>query len=358
MSIGVNKASNNTSSTTATSSSTIGKSGNAIKQQGSTNTSSTVSTKSTTSKSSLFEEDEEQIVDTKSNNNNQKKGQQHSSHAHFYAKLQQEKNNDKKPSMNIDVSSWGRDEEDESEQTNMIESGFSNIRNVVSSQSNNYPLNKSTSNQNEVTVEGESKKPEGSKYIAHLVKVAEDRKKEKELAQMRRVQKQAEANSATTSETQVFVTEEYKQYLKEQERWTEQKEKQLQDEINNDVTKKGMGNFYKNLLSTPNSSNASINMTPDSNNQQQQQSNVINKPYVSKVDEKKALEETINRNDEQELSSEKKRKRQDEDISTTATNKEDLIIAPISTNINKDEAKLSARERYLRRKAEKEKSIE
>ncbi|KAG2383227.1 hypothetical protein C9374_004564 [Naegleria lovaniensis] len=200
---------------------------------------------------SLFSEqdEEEEITPSSKSSLKQHQSKSKSSSAMTQSLLYQKIQHEKKLKSTVetsqftslqDIDQWELDheqmhqlEEDQKSNELLIENAFENMKNVIS-KTFTQKLSENDS------------KPQESKYIANLVKLAEERKKEKELAQIRRMQKEASSTNHTSNA--VFVTEEYKQKLKEQERWVEEQSRQKEEESKKDVTKIGMGNFYKSLL--------------------------------------------------------------------------------------------------------------
>lgn len=82
-----------------------------------------------------------------------------------------------------------------------------------------------------------------SKYIENLVKIAEERKKERERARDRKLAKILNEEKAVYGETEVFVTSSYKKKLQEQKKWEE--EERRKEEQEQDVTKSGMMGYYR-----------------------------------------------------------------------------------------------------------------
>ncbi|KAF0979593.1 hypothetical protein FDP41_001261 [Naegleria fowleri] len=249
-----------------------------------------------------------------------------------------------------DIDQWELvDHEQDQKSESIVEHAFENMKNVIS-KTYTQKLSEKDSN------------PQESKYIANLVKLAEERKKEKELAQIRRMQKESSINSSHT----VFVTEEYKQKLKEQERWTEEKEREKEEELKKNVTKIGMGNFYKSLLSSSTrhdvsdekSNTTTSNTTTDERDHketceistksdlydhpQQQHRGIKRKQETSLMNESRS---PVGQSSQSQISSSEMK-------SSFSLEQEDQPQLKI-VKIDKEEAVLSARERYLRRLAEK-----
>jgi Coiled-coil domain-containing protein 55 (DUF2040) len=93
-----------------------------------------------------------------------------------------------------------------------------------------------------------------SRYIGDLLKAAEQRKQERDIAHERKVAREQAAEEEADPEVrgkEQFVTAAYKRKLEERKVWHEQEEKQRKIDDENDVTKRtdgvGMASFYGNL---------------------------------------------------------------------------------------------------------------
>ncbi|AWO99838.1 putative nuclear speckle splicing regulatory protein 1 [Scophthalmus maximus] len=93
---------------------------------------------------------------------------------------------------------------------------------------------------------GADKKP---KYIQHLMKAVEDRKKEQERREERKIQKEREAEGEKFSDKDAYVTSAYKLKLQEQKEELEREKREAQIEAALDVKKqKDLSGFYRHLL--------------------------------------------------------------------------------------------------------------
>jgi coiled-coil domain-containing protein 55 len=96
--------------------------------------------------------------------------------------------------------------------------------------------------------------PRQSRYTGDLLKAAEQRKRERDIAYERKVARDQAAEEAAEPEfrgKEKFVTAAYKRKLEERKVWQAQDEEQRKIEEENDVTKRtdgvGMASFYGNL---------------------------------------------------------------------------------------------------------------
>jgi coiled-coil domain-containing protein 55 len=118
-----------------------------------------------------------------------------------------------------------------------------------------------------------------SKYIENLVKIAQERKKERERARDRKLAKILNEEKAVYGETEVFVTSSYKKKLQEQKKWEE--EERRKEEQEQDVTKSGMMGYYRisrDLLQ------GKVAEKDISDKKEKQYSSSIKRPLSSSVD--------------------------------------------------------------------------
>ncbi len=97
----------------------------------------------------------------------------------------------------------------------------------------------------------EEKMQRQSKYIADLKSKATEREKEQEMVLERKMVRDAKKEEHLYGEKEKFITSSYRKKMEEEKEWKEREKRQEEEEKRNDVTKKaGMGDFYKNLLTT------------------------------------------------------------------------------------------------------------
>lgn len=95
----------------------------------------------------------------------------------------------------------------------------------------------------------EEKMQRESKYIAHLLHTAEERKREQEVLYEKRLAKEREAEDILFGDKEKFVTSAYKKKLEEAEKWKMEQKKKKEEEEREAVEKRGhMGDFYRNLF--------------------------------------------------------------------------------------------------------------
>ncbi|XP_034034085.1 nuclear speckle splicing regulatory protein 1 isoform X2 [Thalassophryne amazonica] len=88
-----------------------------------------------------------------------------------------------------------------------------------------------------------------SKYIPHLMKAAEDRKKEQERRDDRKIQKEREAEGEKFADKEAYVTSAYKQKLQERMEAEERERREAALEAALDVKKqRDLSGFYRHLL--------------------------------------------------------------------------------------------------------------
>lgn len=87
-----------------------------------------------------------------------------------------------------------------------------------------------------------------ARYIHGLLKQAEERKREDQRLDEKRLIKEREAEMEEYGETEVFLTSGYKKKLMENRKWEEEQRLLAEKEAKEDVTKVGMQSFYSNLL--------------------------------------------------------------------------------------------------------------
>lgn len=94
-----------------------------------------------------------------------------------------------------------------------------------------------------------SQKSKEPKYMNTLLKTAEFRKKEKDRAEERKIQKEREAEGEQFEDKEAFVTSAYKEKLKELRETEEREKREKQCEDLLDVKKQGdLSGFYRHLL--------------------------------------------------------------------------------------------------------------
>lgn len=95
----------------------------------------------------------------------------------------------------------------------------------------------------------------GSRYIGDLLKAAEHRKREREMVLERKIARELQAEEEQDDDVrgkEKFITAAYRRKLQERELWHAEEAKKLQDEEENDVTKRtdagvAIATFYGNL---------------------------------------------------------------------------------------------------------------
>lgn len=90
----------------------------------------------------------------------------------------------------------------------------------------------------------------GAKYIGSLLEKAKLRNFEREAMLDRKLAREHAEEEEKYGSTEKFITSAYAAKLKERERMKEELERLDAEEKENDVTKRGMGEFYSNLLSS------------------------------------------------------------------------------------------------------------
>ena len=88
-----------------------------------------------------------------------------------------------------------------------------------------------------------------SRYVTGLLEKAEERRREQEVLNERRIRKEQEAEAFVYGEKERFVTSAYRKKLEEEAKWKQERAKKQAEEEANAVEKRGhMGDFYRNLF--------------------------------------------------------------------------------------------------------------
>mmetsp|Transcript_19627 Transcript_19627/g.28975 ORF Transcript_19627/g.28975 Transcript_19627/m.28975 type:complete len:320 (+) Transcript_19627:111-1070(+) len=190
-------------------------------------------------------------------------------------------------------------------------------------------------------------KPE-SKYIQNLLQKAKERNYEREIVLERKIAREQAQEEETNEEymgKDKFVTKSYKNKLQEREAWLQQEEKkQKRDEVE-DVTKKAAGaaimGFYGNLSRIGGAEGPGKDNIGDSKNQA---SDDGDRSHHEQLDVRSNINESS--------SSRRRRSRDEREVMEDFELEEEL--GHQSKRIHRLQNIFRARERYLKRKAERE----
>jgi coiled-coil domain-containing protein 55 len=191
-----------------------------------------------------------------------------------------------------------------------------------------------------------------SKYIGQLVKAAEQRKREQERTRDRKIAKELQKEKEQFGESEVFVTSAYKKKLQEDKIWEEEEKKRKEAEEKNSVTRHGMTNFYRNILSGTNSSSDSAQKEQNTSTEQSYSSNKHHQQQSerSHSNEHRSIERspTPPRDNRQSL-----KRPLEEEASTNVPTSSNIEQPAKVVKLTSQDTIQSARERYLQRMAQR-----